>query len=86
MRKCESLAKNIENSWHVATRIHGVGIHAIDYFAIGIRGRNRREREGEGEENGREEEKKRTNILGNDNEAPFNHWTRYEMKFSNDSL
>lgn len=45
MRKCESLAKNIENSWHVATRIHGVGIHAIDYFAIGIRGRNRRERE-----------------------------------------
>lgn len=48
MRKCESLAKNIENSWHVATRIHGVGIHAIDYFAIGIRGRNIREREREG--------------------------------------
>lgn len=44
------------------------------------------ERGGGGEENGREEEKKRTNILGNDNEAPFNHWTRYEMEFSNDSL
>lgn len=45
-----------------------------------------RERKRGEEENGREEEKKRTNILGNDNEAPFNHWTRYEMEFSNDSL
>jgi len=32
------------------------------------------------------EEKRRRNILGNDNEAPFNHWTHYGMEFSNDSL